>query len=257
MTNLIIYPRSGPDPTTGYRFFVRGAPGTESFDGAQAMVNIRAKLTEPLSNPGVAQNMTVYARDLDGSDTNVDTTVGPVVIPADPTGADEYSFSVALNQFNTTSFTTVSVPLAQFTLNNVPMGGNPVGALFANPGDGLLTDFNLFEFGALVPNGGGLVRLEMEYMELVLPPASDADFDNSGLVDGNDFLIWQRGIGKPGTAANGDANGDGQVNGADLTIIRSKLVGPPSTTTSGAAPEPTGGLLAAMAAIASIRRRRA
>ncbi|MBN1855230.1 MAG: hypothetical protein JW829_21035 [Pirellulales bacterium] len=50
--------------------------------------------------------------------------------------------------------------------------------------------------------------------------AQDADFDKDGDVDGNDFLIWQRGFGIVGTAMNndGDANGDSNVNGTDLGI---------------------------------------
>jgi hypothetical protein len=38
-------------------------------------------------------------------------------------------------------------------------------------------------------------------------------------VDGADFLAWQRGLGKAGPSlSDGDANGNGQVNGSDLAI---------------------------------------
>jgi hypothetical protein len=57
----------------------------------------------------------------------------------------------------------------------------------------------------------------------------DADFDNSNLVDGNDFLIWQRGFGSTGQIDNsmGDANLDGNVLGDDLTIWETQYGGPP------------------------------
>ncbi len=259
MTNLFIQPRTGPDPNNqGYRFFVRTTPGTESFDGSKAVVKIRARLTQPLTDPGVAQSMTVYARDLDGSDTNSDTVLGSIVIPADPKGGDEYSLPVALNQFNTSTMTTITIPLSSFTVNTSPTAGTPAAPIFTNPGDGLRTDFNLFEFGALVPNGGGLVRLEVEFMDIEVPPAGDADFNDDGKVDGLDFLTWQRGFGTAGTPTNGDANGDSLVNGDDLTIIKQKFGGPPAVAASGAVPEPATSALVALAlcAGAAIRRRR-
>ena len=51
-------------------------------------------------------------------------------------------------------------------------------------------------------------------------PVEDADFDSNGLVDGRDFLIWQRGFGLTGQLDNslGDADGNGSVEGADLAI---------------------------------------
>ncbi len=60
----------------------------------------------------------------------------------------------------------------------------------------------------------------------VLPPvrgqAGDADGD--GDVDGNDFLVWQRNLGKTSgaTQAQGDATGDGRVDAADLAVWKSE-----------------------------------
>jgi hypothetical protein len=82
----------------------------------------------------------------------------------------------------------------------------------------------------------------------------DADFDNDGDIDGQDFLIWQRGIGASGTNATGDANGDNAVNGDDLAIWRGQF-GSPAVA---AIPEPAAVLLLAAASIgvAASRRRR-
>jgi len=60
-----------------------------------------------------------------------------------------------------------------------------------------------------------------------LPPAeSNADFNSSGFVDGQDFLAWQRnfnGNSFAGINALGDANLDGAINGADLAVFESQF----------------------------------
>ncbi len=51
------------------------------------------------------------------------------------------------------------------------------------------------------------------------------DADGDGDVDGNDFLAWQRGLGKTSgaTFADGDADGDGDVDGSDLGVWRNNF----------------------------------
>ncbi len=58
------------------------------------------------------------------------------------------------------------------------------------------------------------------------PPGGNpnADFDGSGTVDGNDFLLWQRGLGTmPALPQHGDANGDGVSDLLDLDIWRTQF----------------------------------
>lgn len=59
------------------------------------------------------------------------------------------------------------------------------------------------------------------------PPVNgnDADFNGDGVVDGTDFLVWQRGFGTTTGALleNGDANRDGAVDTADLQTWREQF----------------------------------
>lgn len=96
------------------------------------------------------------------------------------------------------------------------------------------------------------------------PPASgdNADFNGDGVVDGGDFLAWQRGFGTVGgaTLEQGDANDDGLVDAADLNAWREAFgtVAPAGVaTTASGVPEPTGTTLgiSAMAMLACKGRR--
>ena len=69
----------------------------------------------------------------------------------------------------------------------------------------------------------------------------NADFDGDGDVDGQDFLVWQRGFGATGGLAQGDADGSGEVDGADLAIWKSQFGTPGGMATFNALstiPEP-------------------
>ena len=183
MTNLIFNMRTPDSPTTEvHRFMIRGAPeplaqdattpgsGTKFLDCSNCMVNIRAKLLQPLTDAGVAQSLRIVVKDRDGSDD------------AAGKGADQWEYNLALNQFNTSTMTTVSVPLSMFTRNMTATTlGPPVG--FNNFGDGSLSNFGLYEFGGLIPANGGLLKLEMEYMEIRLPGVGSGQLANQGVPE--------------------------------------------------------------------------
>jgi hypothetical protein len=103
--------------------------------------------------------------------------------------------------------------------------------------------------------GDAVLTPDQFLFETVDAPTEDADFDDDGDVDGQDFLVWQRGLGvAAATPAQGDADDDDDVDANDLAIWRSQF-GEPAAT---AIPEPaTIGLgLAAVVAAAMFARRR-
>ncbi len=78
-----------------------------------------------------------------------------------------------------------------------------------------------------------------------------ADFNKDGVVDGDDFLIWQQAFGTTSgaTANTGDANGDGAVNGDDFLIWQQQFGADSGGNGMGVVPEPaTSGLVVLLAA---------
>jgi hypothetical protein len=95
-------------------------------------------------------------------------------------------------------------------------------------------------------------------VDAVLVPIApnDADFDNDNDVDGEDFLIWQRGLtAAGGSNATGDANGDGAVNNIDLGAWKGAFGA--ATVAVSSIPEPASLTLVALgAAVACLGQRR-
>jgi hypothetical protein len=89
---------------------------------------------------------------------------------------------------------------------------------------------------------------------LVLPDS--ANFDGDDDVDGDDFLIWQRGTGGPGTFADGDANHNGTVDGNDLDIWEAQYGLPIPISAISAVPEPGSACLMLFGLVAFCRRCR-
>jgi prepilin-type N-terminal cleavage/methylation domain-containing protein/prepilin-type processing-associated H-X9-DG protein len=83
------------------------------------------------------------------------------------------------------------------------------------------------------------------------------DFDGNGIVDGADFLAWQRAFGTaavpPGAGA--DANGDGQIDASDLSLWRDNFGAQANQSLAAAVPEPAGWALAAIGLLLGSRGR--
>jgi hypothetical protein len=167
-------------------------------------------------------------------------------------------------------FVTVSLDLFRDGLNNATgapgVDSQVTWAIFPhndptepNPFD----PFNSLRIGG--PSGSASAKeavvdnIEVELVDIAMPPANNADFNNDGLVDGADFLIWQRGQGLAGQVdkTHGDANGDGSVNAADLAVWQTQFVNPPAAAAVTGVPEPASVLLTAVAllGVAAMRRR--
>ncbi|MBA4105400.1 MAG: hypothetical protein C0485_06545 [Pirellula sp.] len=91
----------------------------------------------------------------------------------------------------------------------------------------------------------------------VSTPANDADFNDDGIVNGADLLIWQRGFGTGTNHATGDADGNGAVNAADLALWKATFGTSGVSANVAAVPEPSSIVLAgaAMFASSALRRR--
>lgn len=85
----------------------------------------------------------------------------------------------------------------------------------------------------------------------------NADFDSDADVDGWDFLTWQEGVGTGTQFSDGDANGTGTVDAADLAILEQQF-GAPQSQQLVSVPEPQVVYLllaAAVSLVAPARRK--
>ena len=150
------------------------------------------------------------------------------------------SIDLFMNGVNTLSFDT-----SDWFDPNTPFNDpNTNGVIDPNTGGGNLI------FGHSDINAGGptsdaawdLVYTLIDNIVVEEIVTEDADFDDNGVVDGKDFLIWQRNqpiTDMTATNADGDANGDMNVTAADLAIWSSNYDQEPITSAAAAVPEPS------------------
>lgn len=88
------------------------------------------------------------------------------------------------------------------------------------------------------------------------PTGPAGDYNADGVVDGADFLVWQRTLGAPATPAGSgaDGNGNGNVDANDLVVWRDHF-GQSSPAPIAAVPEPSTLALALLSSAALLRRR--
>ncbi|BBO35602.1 endonuclease [Lacipirellula parvula] len=99
-----------------------------------------------------------------------------------------------------------------------------------------------------LPGAAALAPLTLSLTGMVAAATQSADFNNDGMVDGADFLVWQRGFGGAGGATDGDANGDGLINESDLMIWKGQAGAATAVATT--VPEPQALVLAVFIAAA-------
>ncbi|MGD9633805.1 MAG: PEP-CTERM sorting domain-containing protein [Pirellulales bacterium] len=216
-------------------------PGaSQVFDGTNATVEVKAKLTVA-QGAGQADRIQVVLKDKDGNDTGAGQ------------GGDEYHADLLLNQFNTSTMTTVSIPLANFT--------RQLAGEFLNDGDNSLANFNLYQMNLETYVGAGLVNMEIESIRVMLPapPGLPGDFNKNNVVDAADYTVWRDHLGAADEAAlNGNGDGMNGVDAGDFTLWKNNFGDTPGAgALAGAVPEPTTGVMSliVLGALAWSRRR--
>ena len=115
------------------------------------------------------------------------TTTGTTAPPG--LGAEDYNFFIDTSNFNSSGFSTFTIPLGSGSETNFVTQYGSV-----NTGDGL-QNFGLNQMQ--IQSSGddpGVLGIEIMRFSIVERPATLAgDFDGDGDVDGRDFLEWQRG----------------------------------------------------------------
>lgn len=165
-----------------------------------------------------------------------------VVATGDDTNEEEF---FAPKQTMTDVYQTFAIPFSEFT--STLDQGTPTLADLANI---------RIKFVVYNANGTGRARFDYDQITGLAPALEDADFNNDNIVDGADFLIWQRNFGSGAGLAEGDANGSGTVDASDLAIWKSTFGAVGSVAAVAAIPEPSSGILAALGLAALVRRRR-
>lgn len=146
----------------------------------------------------------------------------------------------ASGTFSIAAGATLAVSLAESS-SYIPAAGDAFTIASAAGGvSGMFSSLSLPSIDGLAWN----VVAAPTSVTLELVVAASADFNDDGVVDGGDFLIWQRGMGVQAGAAfsDGDANRDGVVDGADLNVWREQF-GQIASPAAAAVPEPAGWLL--------------
>jgi hypothetical protein len=102
----------------------------------------------------------------------------------------------------------------------------------------------------LVWNTGDLLTTGV--LSVASAAGNPADFNNDGVVDGDDLDAWSQGFGATGQPNNstGDADGDGDVDGGDFLAWQRELgSGANAAVASTSVPEPESWLLGLVASV--------
>ena len=219
-------------------------PDYQTFDGTQATLEVRARLTAPL-DANHADEIGIVINDLDGNDL------------AAGEGGEEYRYNIDLNLFNQATFQTLSIPLADFDNRQVAFE-------LINDGDLSLADFNLYYLGVVIDQGTPgsevpeqVIDLELEYIRIVVPSAGlPGDYNNDTKVDAADYTVWRDNLGSPNSLPfNDDTLG---VGPDDYQRWKDNFGSPGAGAAGGAAvPEPASSVFALIAfgMLAAVRRR--
>ncbi len=158
-------------------------------------------------------------------------------------------------QFYNAEFPDVIAPIGGSSAALTYSTGGTAGVQFTNAGTGAQVVTFGFPFETITTAANRAVVMDrvLYYFGFVPVVEPTGDFDDDGVVDGADFLAWQRGLGTTGNAtrAQGDANLDGNVDAADLDVWADQYGTAPAV--AAAALAPTIAPLSELAALAQAR----
>jgi hypothetical protein len=141
-----------------------------------------------------------------------------------------------------------------------PDGTTLLGASSSAPAGQIesLSDINLAKAGQyFIRVTGADANVQLYDLALSVAAAGvPGDFDQNGVVDAADFIVWQRDLSMNGGSLSADGNGDGIVNAADLGVWRMHLGESTIGGSLRSVPEPIGlpMFLAAFASLVGLRR---
>jgi hypothetical protein len=171
---------------------------------------------------------------------------------ADGTGAfyQASTTGIDLNSAGTGLTTTLEIPLTEF--DDASTGSTKNLAI-----DGLMTGATFLEIGIATNTDDGAIYQIDNFRVLTQDTGetNPADFNDDGVVDGEDLQEWRTGYGP--TSAAGDADGDGDSDGADFLIWQQEIGSSPAGVAVAAVPEPMSLalMLAGAVVLAGCRRR--
>jgi hypothetical protein len=143
---------------------------------------------------------------------------------------DVYLESVVLSEFGASDAGTLTIKGASVvTLAN---GVNDMGLQFAARSSAHVIAWT----GANTVGDGRGFSVDGIHVQPVVP--FNADLDGNRDIDGNDFLVWQRGVGTSPATNLGNANGDSVIDFYDLQTWTTQYGQPPPANV--AVPEPMG-----------------
>jgi hypothetical protein len=185
------------------------------------------------------ESLTVGSLDLDGAETVVLSFVSGTNPFASQTGySSEYTFGATSVTYK----------------KNDPKGDSPFLITF---GMGAQDDL-IIEAGTVLsltanPITSNGILLDMVTANLIAAPGVPGDYDNNGVVDAGDYVLWRKG----GSLAN-EVDAPGTVDAADYTAWRGRFGNPNagSGASLSAIPEPCAVLPLAIAAFAWPTMRR-
>ncbi len=217
---------AGQNGGVGYQF-----GGNEvDFNPLTHELQIEAKL---LGN-NAADEFRIILSDEDGDDS------GPGL------GSEDYVYRIDTSNFNSTDFSTLTIPLGTGTEDG-SQPSNINGGPSINEGDGI-QNFDLFRLGvqslAEDPDMNPMGTLNIEIAGIRIVPRMstelDGDFNNDGVVNAADYTIWRDNVGGDEESLNGNGDGSGTIDAGDYSLWVTQFgQSNPSSSAAESVPEPT------------------